>query len=504
MKYIILTFSVTILSFVTFSQGGVAINNAGAAPNPNSMLDVTSDDKGVLITRLSTAARTTLGGALGVGDNGMLVYDKDLLVFYYWDGTQWVLVGNGVGSDDQNLTGATLTGTTLQIDIEDGTSATVDLSSLQDGVTDPDADITNEIQDLTYDPATSILSLSDDATTVDLTTLKDHDWYEVGGVINADAITDDIFTQGNVGIGLISPTQKLHVLDGNVYVSMNSGLGSGTLGSGGIELYRDPSGTVPDVNGFIDFKDDEADDSDFRIFYNNTIGTNGALVFSGGINGLPNGVPKLLIRNQDGNVGINTAAPTNKLDIDGDLRVRTISPGTSSNEVLVVDGTGVVKKVTALVPPGMVNAYAGAIAPAGYLICNGTAVSRVTYAELFTVIGITYGVGDGTTTFNLPDLRGEFIRGLDAGRGADPTRVLGSNQIASPVVGDDNNAPNDFSMQVQGYTPQFFDNYNNAYSAIYFYYSAATSTYQIQPSNGGGFLKGSRPRNVAMNYCIKF
>lgn len=66
--------------------------------------------------------------------------------------------------------------------------------------------------------------------------------------------------------------------------------------------------------------------------------------------------------------------------------------------------------------------------PAGWLIENGAAVSRTTYATLFAVIGVIYGAGDGATTFNLPDARGEFERGLDMGRGVDPGRVLGSAQ----------------------------------------------------------------------------
>ena len=66
--------------------------------------------------------------------------------------------------------------------------------------------------------------------------------------------------------------------------------------------------------------------------------------------------------------------------------------------------------------------------PAGWLIENGAELSRTTYATLFGVIGVTYGAGDGATTFNLPDRRGEFDRGLDMGRGVDVGRALGSKQ----------------------------------------------------------------------------
>jgi microcystin-dependent protein len=71
------------------------------------------------------------------------------------------------------------------------------------------------------------------------------------------------------------------------------------------------------------------------------------------------------------------------------------------------------------VPAGTLNAFAGASAPDGFLLCNGGAISRSIYSDLFAAIGTTYGAGDGSTTFNIPDLRGEFLRGLDGGRGVD-------------------------------------------------------------------------------------
>ncbi|MEG6507191.1 phage tail protein [Nitratidesulfovibrio sp. 1201_IL3209] len=71
---------------------------------------------------------------------------------------------------------------------------------------------------------------------------------------------------------------------------------------------------------------------------------------------------------------------------------------------------------------------AGSSAPDGSLVCDGSARSRTAYAALFAVVGTTYGAGDGSTTFNLPDLRGEFRRGADLGRGVDTGRVVGSAQ----------------------------------------------------------------------------
>lgn len=65
-------------------------------------------------------------------------------------------------------------------------------------------------------------------------------------------------------------------------------------------------------------------------------------------------------------------------------------------------------------PPGLITQFGGSAAPLGWLLCDGAEASRVTYADLFAVVGTTYGVGNGTTTFNLPDFRGRVLAGRDA------------------------------------------------------------------------------------------
>lgn len=86
-------------------------------------------------------------------------------------------------------------------------------------------------------------------------------------------------------------------------------------------------------------------------------------------------------------------------------------------------------EVDLLQPSANVCYSARTTPPAGWLVANGAAVSRTAYAALFAAIGTTYGAGDGSTTFNLPDGRGEFIRGHDQGRGVDIGRVFGSLQL---------------------------------------------------------------------------
>jgi microcystin-dependent protein len=82
-----------------------------------------------------------------------------------------------------------------------------------------------------------------------------------------------------------------------------------------------------------------------------------------------------------------------------------------------------------LMPAGAVMHFAMALPPAGWLKAAGQLVSRSTYDDLFAAIGTLYGAGDGVTTFKLPDLRGEFVRGFDDARGVDAARVLGSAQM---------------------------------------------------------------------------
>ena len=146
--------------------------------------------------------------------------------------------------------------------------------------------------------------------------------------------------------------------------------------------------------------------------------------------------------------------------------------------------------LSGVVPSGAVLPFAMSTAPSGWLECNGLAVSRTVYASLFAAIATTYGAGDGSTTFNLPDLRGEFIRGWDNGRGADTSgRVFGSAQTATGL-GHIGTIGSVLAPSVADTDP--------------------STTYAFNGTNGGS--QGSstsftrhrfRPRNVAMLYCIK-
>lgn len=90
--------------------------------------------------------------------------------------------------------------------------------------------------------------------------------------------------------------------------------------------------------------------------------------------------------------------------------VRSYIPTPGDRVLLLAVGTshliiGAIATTSDAVPTGSVQAFAGSTAPTGWLLCNGAAVSRTTYASLYTVIGTTYGAGDGSTTFNVPNLQ---------------------------------------------------------------------------------------------------
>lgn len=90
----------------------------------------------------------------------------------------------------------------------------------------------------------------------------------------------------------------------------------------------------------------------------------------------------------------------------------------------------------ALNPAGSVIAFAGSTAPSGYLHCDGSVVSRTTYADLFAAIGTAHGSGDGSTTFNLPDYRGRFLRGWSNGQTRDPNKATRTAMGTGGATGD--------------------------------------------------------------------
>jgi microcystin-dependent protein len=161
---------------------------------------------------------------------------------------------------------------------------------------------------------------------------------------------------------------------------------------------------------------------------------------------------------------------------------------------------------TSGVPSGAVMSFAMNTAPTGWLKANGATVSRATYAALFAAIGTTYGAGDGSTTFGLPDMRGEFARGWDDGRGVDSGRGIGTAQLdqmqritgsvgpflrSTLTVSGALSGTDTGTQSLGGATARNFGSVD--------FDSATSPDARVSATTAGE----TRARNVALLYCIK-
>lgn len=185
---------------------------------------------------------------------------------------------------------------------------------------------------------------------------------------------------------------------------------------------------------------------------------------------------------------------------------------------------------------GQVANFASSVPPNGWLKANGAAISRATYSRLFGVIGVTFGSGNGSTTFNLPDLRGYFTRGWDDSRGIDSGRVFGSSQAdenkshthagsadaggshshtgTADAAGGHNHTLTVSSTEVYYGAHPFGASSNAAASNSSSIQSGGSHSHALSISNGGshshalsiGSSGGSeaRPKNIALLACIKY
>ncbi len=239
------------------------------------------------------------------------------------------------------------------------------------------------------------------------------------------------------------------------------------------------------------------------------------------VNGLP-----IRLQDSSGSPFVSLKSPS---ALSGNVAL-TLPSSITNGGFLQTDGSGNLSfQIVAGVPSGSVFCMAVATVPSGYLECNGAAVSRTTYAALFAIIGTNYGTGNGSSTFNLPDLRGEFVRGFDNGRGADSGRSIASSQGAS-------NASHNHSISLSGTTStksltgsvqRISETFNNSGSTTGVFSKQTgfganftpgapdvndTGAFSIDASHNHTFSasgtsgsQGSeaRPRNVAMMYIIK-
>ena len=224
--------------------------------------------------------------------------------------------------------------------------------------------------------------------------------------------------------------------------------------------------------------------------------------------------------------GANQTADDSTIQVDGSggyLKVK--SAGISSNELAtdsvitakIQDGAVTAAKldsaaVSVLMPSGTVLPYAGSALPGNpndYLLCNGAAVSRSTYSTLFTAIGTTYGVGNGSTTFNLPDLRGRVIAGQDDMGGTSADRLTNqTGGLNGDTLGATGGAETHTltEAQIPAHTHDFpIDGNNGSVDGTI----VKSSVTELNPntktttSTGGGVAHNNVQPTIILNYIIK-
>ncbi len=361
-----------------------AQNNVGigtATPNSQAILEVKSNDKGVLISRLTTTARNTLGTALTATEDGMLVYDKDLTTFYFWDGPnlQWIQVGSGTG-DQWGGQVVQTSGTNISGDGTTGNPL---------AVTDGDSDATNEIELPTG--GTNGQLLSTDGSGV-YTWISDNGGTDDQNIANlAFDNTTNILTVG-IENGT-SQTIDLSSLVNDADNSITNEIQDLSISNNILTITNNGSATNIDLSSYLDNTDAQT------------------LSLSGNTLSISNGNNVTLTDN----VNDADSNPTNE------IQNLSVGSGNATSSVInISSGTGVTIKVTGDLtitetgnvitigggtPAGAVMAFNLATCPTGWAPANGTG--------------------------GMPDLRGEFVRGLDNGRGVDLGRTLASSQTES-------------------------------------------------------------------------
>ena len=315
------------------------------------------------------------------------------------------------------------------------------------------------------------------------------------GFLSNTALT--ISGSGNVGIGIGNPNSKLDISNG--YISL-SGIGSksgivSNINLGTFKLYCGPY-TGNSSNGFWFRASDSLGQVDsftnlFKIE--------------------PHDID--VVR-----VGVGTMSPQRNLHINDVMRLepRPTAPTNpskgdiymddSDNTLKFYDGaswenaTGSPSSSNSNFPAGMIMPFAGTSIPAGWLLCDGSSVLKTTYSDLYSALGDAWG-SSSSTTFNIPDLRGRFLRGVDSGSGNDPDASSRTAINSGGNTGDN----------VGSYQDDEFKTHNHAYdkkmSGNQWLQTGYASDSNVgfgneSTSNTGGLE--TRPKNAYVNYIIKY
>ncbi len=252
----------------------------------------------------------------------------------------------------------------------------------------------------TVDPSTDTLTIIPNMTGgEDIVVIQRGFGVAIAGTVGTNSLVDGSVTTSKLASGAVT-SDKISTTDTNFNVQSDGKVGIGTASPDSkVEIVSSTSASIIEVSstssnngGYIKINGSTESGVSGDVFIGNAvplissapneagaIRTAGPLIFGIGA------VEKMRIES----TGLDV---TGDLNITGDYKVN----GTNLQTV----------------PTGTVSAFAGSAAPTGYALCDGSAVNRTTQAALFGVIGTTYGVGDGSTTFNLPDLRGRVVAGM--------------------------------------------------------------------------------------------
>jgi microcystin-dependent protein len=212
-------------------------------------------------------------------------------------------------------------------------------------------------------------------------------------------------------------------------------------------------------------------------------------------------------------ITIDWSKPSNQLKIEIDMNGGTTYSLLGTSPILSAPiANYALRAGSSTFPAGMIMPFAGSVdkIPEGWLLCDGSEVSRTEMASLYDVVGIAYGVGNQTTTFNLPDFRAMFLRGANLGR---------TDEYKDPEV--NSRTPNDFgntddvgSKQIDAFAVHDHDIPYKLYDDSQFYtgnanrplVSSSGTRHNVQSGQDTGNKGGSetRPNNIYINYIIKY
>jgi len=306
----------------------------------------------------------------------------------------------------------------------------------------------------------------------------------------ASTAPDSLYADGSGNLHYINNTADIQITSGNALNVTSSGISSGTA-------------TASFISSVL-------------------------TVFSNASNSTPANIQggSLLLGNNVASSNYVTLEPTSSLSVNYTLTLPLAPNSSQINPAgvapLVIDTSGNITPANSydyLLPPGMIMPSGRSSTPPGWLFCDGSAYSRTTYSNLFGAIGTAFGNGDGSTTFNVPDFQGVFLRGVaGADTGRDPDYA---SRIASSSGGNTGNNVGSLQFgQIQTHTHGVNDP-SHAHATATFYEAAGGTGIQsnsgIQTTTASGTAAAvtgisiqntggnqTNPINIYVNYYIKY